>query len=137
MSNKELVSELFRQNQAILEKSAFMLITASTASIAYILSQLKGETWSGLIWLVICSLILLASSFIIGCVYLTNQAKLLNVNSKLLQPEFYKNDYDKLFKIFTSIYKKAEIFSRWQFLSFIFGAAYYAIYVLLRIYFKL
>lgn len=135
--NKEKVIELYRQNRAILEKTAFMLITAATASIAYILTQIKDDSWNDVIWLAIFLLFLLGCSFIIGCFHLSSQARLLNANAQILQPEIYKENLENIFDNLEDAFNKSEIFGRWQFLSFIFGAVFYALYVLLKLYFQI
>lgn len=113
-----------------------MLITASTASLAYILTQLQKQIWNDLIYLSIISLILLALSFVMGCCFLSNQAKLINVNSQLLQPEYYNSHSTELFQKLDTTMKTSSRTSNAQFWLFITGAVLYAVYVLLEIYFK-
>ncbi len=48
-----------------------MLLTATTASIGYILTQIKEEHWSSLIYFPMAALALLSASFICGLLYCT------------------------------------------------------------------
>ena len=127
------IIELYKQNMAINEKTIFMLLTASTASIAYILTQVSNMTWDKLIYLPMFSLIFLASSFGLGCIYLNTFAKLLNHNRLMLYHSgseignFFKNSSSKLGKL-------SDFLSLMQQISFMSGAIIYAAYVFIKVY---
>lgn len=128
MSNEQSVLELHKINKAVLEKTAFMLITASTASIGYILTQIKGETWSNIMFLPLISLVLISSSFCFGASYLGTYAKFTNINAQYLQPI---NPHLKL-ELFHQINYCVDMMNFkniLQFYTFILGAFFYAIYV--------
>lgn len=139
MSNHQNGTELIKFALDLSGKVAFMLITASTASIAYILAQVKQETWSSLIYFPIFALSLLAISFMFGYSHLSNRLKVTHANSLLLQLANEKNmdaEKKKLFEDLDKYSNKAAQNSRLQYLTFIFGAAIYAIYVFLSIFMK-
>ena len=139
MSNHQAALELNKQNTELLGKIAFMLITATTASIAYILTQIKDETWSSLIYFPIYSLILLSLSFMVGCAYLNNQSKILNFNSYILQlfsNPLFNSDMEELNTKLETFMNREGSIRRIQHITFISGAFVYAMYVILSIFFK-
>ena len=139
MSNQQNAIELSKYVLDMHGKIAFMLITASTASIAYILAQVKGETWSSLLYFPICSLILLATSFMFGYSHLTKKANAANANSMILQMAHdltMLKEMSQYADIIDKIGTKATRASRLQYITFIFGAITYAIYVFISIYIK-
>lgn len=139
MADNQNAIELNKLNADIKGKIAFMLITATTASIAYILTQIKNEEWNSLIYFPIFSLSMLALSFMFGCSYMKNQAHVYGVNSMVLQ--IYK---DKELSKDTEVHldrlgkysSKSNTYSNFQYLTFILGVMSYAIYVLITIYIK-
>lgn len=139
MSNYQTALELNKQNVELMGKLCFMLITAATASIAYILSQLKNETWNELILFPMYSLTLLAASFILGCSSLNNQLTVLNINSYALQLTGIKDSQKVVKEMYDEIavnLNRGATLRRFQYLTFIFGALTYAIYVFLSIFMK-
>jgi len=139
MSNQQKAIELSKYVLDMHGKIAFMLITASTASIAYILAQVKGETWSSLLYFPIYSLILLATSFMFGYSHLSNKANAANANSMILQMAHdltMLKEMSQYADIIDKIGPKATRASRLQYITFIFGAITYAIYVFISIYIK-
>lgn len=130
MSNKESVLELHKINKAILEKTAFMLLTVSTASIGYILTQIKDEKWSTIMYLPLISLLLISSSFCFGASYLGTYAKLANINALFIQSV---NPQEKLclYHQLNECVNMMSFKNTLQFYTFIFGALFYAAYVFL------
>ncbi|HCA5039918.1 hypothetical protein [Acinetobacter baumannii] len=137
MSNSQNAIELSKHVLSLSEKVAFMLITASTASIAYILAEVKDGKWNELIYFPIYALCLLALSFVFGYSHLVKKIDATNQNSLLLQLTNWKNSTNEknelLDKMETSL-KKAGIFSRLQFITFIAGIITYAIFIFLSIF---
>ncbi|KAE9797612.1 hypothetical protein GP650_30360, partial [Escherichia coli] len=84
MSNSQNAIELSKHVLSLSEKVAFMLITASTASIAYILAEVKDGKWNELIYFPIYALSLLALSFVFGYSHLVKKIDSTNQNSLLL-----------------------------------------------------
>lgn len=116
-----------------------MLITASTASIAYILTQIKHDTWSDILFFPIYSLILLAISFLFGYMYLNKRIHVIHCNSLILQTSNDRNLLEVLEKLVDDLEKntpKLRLYASLQFITFIFGAIVYALYVFLNIYLK-
>lgn len=139
MSNQQNAIELSKHVLDLSSKIAFMLITASTASIAYILAQVKNEAWSSLLYFPILSLILLALSFMFGYSHLTNRVIVTNANSLVLQLVKDPTMLDQMHKLMDTVEKigpKAAMASRLQYITFIIGAITYAIYIFLSIYIK-
>lgn len=139
MSNHQNGVELSKLALDLSGKVAFMLITASTASIAYILAQIKGESWSNLIYFPIYSLILLAISFMFGYNHLSNRLNLIHANSLILQlsnDRSMLNEMNRLTDDMKKFTVKTARSSRLQYITFIFGAATYAIYIFINILIK-
>ncbi|HCA5292605.1 hypothetical protein QZJ98_06525 [Acinetobacter baumannii] len=137
MSNSQNAIELSKHVLGLSEKVAFMLITASTASIAYILAEVKDDKWNELIYFPIYALCLLALSFVFGYSHLVKKIDATNQNSLLLQIAKWKdstNEKNKLFDEMERSGKQASIFSRLQFITFIAGIMTYAIYIFLTIF---
>ncbi|WOE40678.1 hypothetical protein [Acinetobacter chinensis] len=137
MSNRQDGLELNKYVLDLSSKIAFMLITASTASIAYVLTQVKDEPWSTMIYFPIYSLTLLAISFMCGYKHLSYRTNLTYANSMLLQitnnPTMSKKQND-LVGDMEKYAPKVSLYSRLQYLTFLFGAAVYAIYIFLSIF---
>lgn len=136
-NNHQKILELQKQSVDLFGKISFMLITATTASIGYILTQISGS-WSNLFFLAILSLIFLGSSFLFGFDSLNKTVVQLNLNSKIIQ--FYK---DKDFKTSQELLNDLEIVlpkipksRNLQTYTFILGAVTYAFYVFLKAYFQ-
>lgn len=134
--NENLRTELFKLNIAINEKTNFMLLTATTASIAFVLTQMKGLIWTKLIYLPIGSLILLGLSFLFGCRAISHLAKMLKINAMALQDEIpiYRSRaaFNQIYNLLVKI-NYSEILQQLTFFS---GALVYAIYIFLDIYLK-
>lgn len=62
-----------------------MVLTATTSSIGYILTQIKEEYWSSLIYFPMAALVLLGLSFICVSLYLYNQAERYEFNSRYIE----------------------------------------------------
>ncbi|UUS57051.1 MULTISPECIES: hypothetical protein [unclassified Acinetobacter] len=132
--------ELHKQHTALVEKTTFMFLTAATASIGFILTQLKQVIWSDLIWLIIGSLLFLALSFIFGSAQLGHKANFLKFNSEylsLLSKKSSTMDEAKLLvKNFENAANKLTSTSKWQKMFLFLGAVLYFIYSILDIYLK-
>jgi len=137
MSNRQDGLELNKHVLDLSSKIAFMLITASTASIAYILAQVKDELWGSMIYFPMFSLVLLGVSFMCGYGHLSYRADLTQANSVLLQiinnPTMLKEQGELLGNM-EKYAPKVSLYSRLQYLTFIFGAIVYAIYIFLSIF---
>lgn len=139
MSNHQNGTELTKILIDLSGKVAFMLITASTASIGYILTQIKNETWSVIIFFPIYALTLLASSFLFGYCYLNIRLHVIHLNSFLLQTannREFQNDQKKMLEDLEKSAPKLRLFSSLQFITFIFGALSYALYIFTNILLK-
>lgn len=139
MADDQNALELNKLNADIQGKIAFMLITATTASIAYILTQIKNEEWNALINFPIFSLIMLGLSFMFGCSYMKNQAQVYGVNCMLLQihnDKTLSKNTKGLLEKFKKHSNKSGTYSLFQYLTFIIGVMTYAIYILISIYIK-
>lgn len=126
--------ELQKQGADLAGKLSFMLITASTASMGYILTQLKGS-WNCILLIPFLSLILLGISFMLGCAVINKFSEQLNLNSQILQHANNKDEDEalqiipKLEKAVNSVVK----IKKYQYLTFILGVLTYAIYVFLKL----
>ncbi|RLZ08778.1 hypothetical protein EAH57_07055 [Acinetobacter sp. 2JN-4] len=139
MSNHQNGVELSKILIDLSGKVVFMLITASTASIAYILTQIKNDTWSDILHFPIYSLILLAISFLFGYIYLNKRLHVIHCNSIILQTSkdtHLLNEREKLFDDLEKNSPKLRLYASLQFITFIFGAFVYALYVFISIYLK-
>ncbi|WP_288399481.1 hypothetical protein [uncultured Acinetobacter sp.] len=140
MSDYQNGVEISKQVIDLSGKVAFMLITASTASIGYILTQIKNEIWSIHIYFALCAIILLAVSFISGYKYLDTRIGTMHLNSILLQTSNDKNLKDERLKLSSDFEKalpKLRQYATIQFFTFISGALVYGIYVFLGIFNKI
>ena len=137
MSTNRLAQiELLKLNVSLIEKTNFMLLTATTASIAYVLTQLKGLIWTNLIYIPMASLLLLALSFLFGCNALNNMAKVLKTNSLALKANQPHDIVAITFSEVERLIKRAHLFDVLQQLTFCLGALIYAVYIFLNIYLK-
>ncbi|MDC4545364.1 hypothetical protein OHV61_16980, partial [Acinetobacter baumannii] len=83
--DNQAIRDLHKLNADTLEKTTIMLLTATTASIGYILTQIKEEHWSSLIYFPMAALALLSASFICGLLYLYNQAERYDLNRRYIE----------------------------------------------------
>lgn len=137
MSNRQDGLELNKYVLDLSSKIAFMLITAATASIAYVLTQVKNEPWSTMIYFPIYSLTLLAISFMCGYKHLSYRTNLTHANSILLQiinDPAKSKEQKQLGDDMEKYAPKVSLYSRLQYLTFLFGAAVYAIYIFLSLF---
>jgi len=134
-NNHQSVIELQKQSTELFSKISFMLITASAASIGFILTQISAP-WSDLLWLAILSLFLFGLSFLCGFHSLNNTVSQLNLNSKFIQ--FFRNkDYTAWGDFVDELEKVLPVVNRYrtaQTYTFISGAITYALYVFLKAY---
>lgn len=140
MNDNSQQLELQKQHTALVEKTTFMFITASTASIGFILTQLKQIVWSDLIWLIIGSVFLLGLSFYLGCAQLGHKADFLKFNSEYLNLISNKSttmdEVKSLLKNFENTAQKLNSTHKLQKISLFLGALLYFIYLILDIYLK-
>jgi len=142
MNNSEKKVELHKQHLSLAEKTVFMLITASTASMGFIISQLKDIVWNDLIWLIVFSLFSLVLSFIFGCLELKNKAYFLKLNGDWLsispnhhtpedleQAQHIVNEFEK-------VVKKVSFINFYQAGFLLLGALSYTSYIFIEIYMK-
>ncbi|EIB6746864.1 hypothetical protein AM673_RS16565, partial [Acinetobacter baumannii] len=66
MSKNELPIEFLKQAVEIQIRTIFMLITATTASLAYILNQIRDSNWDEILYFPLASIISLSISFFLG-----------------------------------------------------------------------
>lgn len=139
MSDHQNGVELVKLYTDLTGKISFMLITASTASIAYVLTQIKDESWSSLIYLPLFSLTLLGLSFLCGCNSLNSKASMLHNNGFILQaiknPE-RATDVEEAINELERNSKKISFYNKVQYIAFIFGAFSYALFVFFKILIK-
>ncbi len=137
MDNSSKKVELQKQHTALVEKTTFMLITASTASIGFILTQLKQVVWNDLIWFPIGALFFLGLSFCLGCSQLGHKANPLKYNGEYLTfKALDEKDEEGFFKDFSNCEKKVALSNRWQKVCLFLGAMLYTLYVIIDIYVK-
>ncbi|WP_180070943.1 hypothetical protein [Acinetobacter sp. YH16038] len=137
MDNSSKKVELQKQHTAIVEKTTFMLITASTASIGFILTQMKQVIWNDLIWLSIAALFFLGLSFFWGCSQLGHKANFLKLNAEYLTFKASSEKEEKqFFEDFGSSADKVASTNRWQKVCLFLGAMLYTLYVFIDIYLK-
>ncbi|MPW45323.1 hypothetical protein A7A69_07180 [Acinetobacter sp. Ac_1271] len=132
-NNQTMHTELLKLNVSLIEKTNFMLLTASTASIAFVITQLKGLNWNNLIYLPMTTLILLSLSFFFGCKALEIMARALKSNSIYLKLDD-SHDLKAALKFVETLISKANIYDSCQKFTFFSAAIIYAIYVFLVIY---
>lgn len=140
MSNYQNGVEISKQVVELSGKVAFMLITASTASIGYILTQIKNEVWSMHIYFALYAVTLLAVSFIFGYKYLDKRISMMHINSMLLQTINDKDINEQRTKLLDDLEKgvpKLRLYASIQFITFISGALVYGIYVFFGIFDKI
>ncbi|MFV5383664.1 hypothetical protein [Acinetobacter junii] len=132
----QAIRDLHKLNADTLEKTAFMVLTATTASIGYILTQVKEEYWSSLIYFPMAALVLLGLSFICGSSYLYNQAERYDLNRRYI--EAFQNPTRKLAlgEQLRELVKSNERKRLGQYMCFLLGALCYAVYIFLKIYIK-
>lgn len=126
--------ELQKQGSDLAGKLSFMLITASAASIGYILTQLEGR-WDLILLIPLLSLILLGVSFMFGCAVINKLSEQFNFNSRILQHTNNK-DFNEALQIIPELEKTIDKViknKRHQYLTFILGVISYATYVFLKL----
>lgn len=135
-NNQAMQTELLKLNVSLIEKTNFMLLTATTASIAFVLTQLKGLSWTIMIYFPMATLIFLGISFLCGCKALNIMARVMKSNANALKlnapPEFIALAYQEVGKLI----KRANTYDTFQQLAFFSAAFIYATYVFLDIYLK-
>ncbi|MBJ9954532.1 hypothetical protein I5735_16000 [Acinetobacter baumannii] len=135
-NNQSMQTELLKLNVSLIEKTNFMLLTATTASIAFVLTQLKGLGWTTLIYFPMGTLILLGISFLCGCKALSIMARVLKSNANALKLNAPREFIDLAFQEVDKLIKKANTYDTFQQLAFFSAASIYATYVFLDIYLK-
>lgn len=137
--------ELVKIGHNFTEKLTLMFLTASTASVAYILVQIRNTDWSYLIYLPMASLLLLGVSFFFGASVLKCSSLAAERNALALSiphPESNKemkiaaNKYEKSISQANNYATNAVKHSSYQAYLFFAGAIVYAVYVFLEIYLK-
>ncbi|CAA0251910.1 hypothetical protein ACT4ZY_04440 [Acinetobacter baumannii] len=134
--DNQAIRDLHKLNADTLEKTTIMLLTATTASIGYILTQIKDEHWSSLIYFPMAALALLSASFICGLLYLYNQAERYDLNRRYI--ETLQNP-TKSYSLAGQLREQVKINERQrsgQYVCFLLGALCYALYVFFKIYVK-
>lgn len=133
--NQAIHTELLKLNISLIEKTNFMLLTASTASIAFVITQLKDLYWTPLIYLPMTTLVLLGLSFFCGCKALSTMARALKSNSIYLKLD---DSYDlkEAFEIVETLIRNANTYDSCQKYTFFSAAIIYAMYVFQVIYLK-
>jgi len=133
MSNSAKHTELFKLHTTLIEKTIFMLLTASTASIGFILTQLKSVEWNGLILLPISAIVFLSISFISGCFALTLRAYSMKVSADYVSKwnTLSQLEYAEELK---KLSKRVSLCNFGQYFGLFTGAIVYAVYVFLNIY---
>ncbi|MBM9558383.1 hypothetical protein JRZ80_10940 [Acinetobacter nosocomialis] len=138
MSNLLLPIEFLKQAVEIQIKTIFMLITATTASLAYILNQIKDSSWDEILYFPLASIIFLSISFFLGFSYLKYKAELAADNGNYHEVEEYLTNAEKNIRInrLKKLLKRTMYFFNFQSYFFFLGLCVYAFYIFFNIYVK-
>ncbi|EGY5283233.1 hypothetical protein [Acinetobacter baumannii] len=138
MSKNELPIEFLKQAVEIQIRTIFMLITATTASLAYILNQIRDSNWDEILYFPLASIISLSISFFLGFSCLKYKAELAADNGNYHEINDYLTNTERKERIagLKKLLKRTNTLFNFQSIFFFIGLSIYAFYIFFNIYVK-